>query len=918
MLQSIIHYFKDCYVADQRDLTLWSIFDKKVEALHLIEGEEELVNGALPKQFIPDEIAQKWLSTLQVYSKEKQLYYFSFLITGNTGVDLVGRKQICAPLVYYPAQLMQEEENYFLSIDFAKRQLNYPLIALLTTSEQKDNDYLETIFSNLPKHEITFEDCVMIEAALKPYLTQVNWDELYLYPRLADKTKLKAFQRKQQLHLLPSGAVGIVAGSRQTRGVLNELNELAAAKQEFSEPLQQLFQTPKPIEPNTPQRLNYVPAVLSESQYTALDNAQKYPLSMIVGPPGTGKSYTIAAMAVDCFSRGQTVLIASKMDHAVDVIAKKVEQQLNIEGLVVRAGRKNHLASLKKEIKLILTGNRRKVIGAKLKQQLESLATQTKEINDSAQQMAQQFEARVASEIERSGVLYKEEEASWFLTKWFNDYKKKRIRNRIQQEDKLWQVLHAVEAYAAQRHQVISDYLKVTNQYNAWRNAYTPGNRVHLNQFLKALRARTGVKQEALFNETNFDIILHTFPIWLVNLADLYDVLPLQKELFDVAIIDEATQCDIASCLPFMQRAKRVVVVGDPHQLRHVSFLSKARERILIKKNGLAESNVDWLDYRAKSILDLVDEQIAQQSSITFLDEHFRSLPDIIAYSNQAFYANELHVMSQNPINAKKQAVELIDCAGTRSSKGINKEEADFIFEKLDQLIQEEQLIGVDVCHKLGILSPFRDQVDYLSKRLIQNVAPEAIIKHEIQVGTAHSFQGEERDIMFISFVVDSKSPSGSFMHINKPDVFNVSITRARIKQYVLLSTPIDRLKQGTHLHNFITLIRQYQQEQATQAEPVLVYDDFLKAVIAALKAEGITCYPNYPLAGLSVDLVAEKGKHILGIDLIGWSETLGHAFSLERYQIINRAGLKIIPLPYTLWREQQANCLKVILEEFK
>lgn len=916
MLQSIINYFRDCYVADQRDLTLWSIFDKKVESLYLQEGEENLVNGTYPSIFIPDDVAQKWLSTLNIYRKEKQLYYFSFLITGNTGVNLIGRKQICAPLVYYPASIEQINGDYFLSINFDQRQLNYPLISLLNTSEQRNNDYLEHIFEHFPQNAITFEECGAIQQALSTYLTQLNWDELYLYPQLADKAKLKTYQRKQQLHIVPAGAAGIVAGSRQTRGVLNELAAMAHKQTALSAPLHHLFEKQPIPSPKKIKDTKYVPVVLSHAQQQALENAQQYPLSMVIGPPGTGKSYTIASMAIDCFSRGQTVLIASKMNHAVDVISDKIEQQLNIQGIVIRAGRKNYLSELKREIKLILTGNRRKKTGEKLVKELEVLKEQVKNINASAEEVCIQFEERIQSQVKWADYLYKEQAPSWFLAKWFKDFKSKKIRAKIKKSSKLWEILHSVEAYTAKKHEIVSNFLKVISQYNVWTNAYGSGNRKHLNQFLNALRARTGSKQESLFKQINFDVILHTFPIWLVSLTDLYDVLPLQKELFDVAIIDEATQCDIASCLPLIQRAKRIVVVGDPSQLRHVSFLSKARERILVQENGLDASQADWLDYREKSILDLVNEQITQQDSVTFLNEHFRSLPEIISYSNQAFYGNELHVMSQNPLNNKKKALEFVQVNGKRKANGTNQEEVDFVIQNIQRLIVEEALLDADVCHKIGVLSPFREQVNYLRKKLVETISPEDIVKHDIQVGTAHSFQGEERDLMFLSFVVDGKSPSGSFVHINKPDVFNVSITRARVKQYVLLSVSVDQLKAGTHLHNYITNARQ-NNVRSNGTSQSAIYDDFLTELMNELQAKDIQCYPQYPLAGLEVDLVAESGKKVLGIDLIGWSETMGKPFSLERYQILNRAGLKIIPLPFTLWREYHQDCLDVILGEF-
>ena len=71
--------------------------------------------------------------------------------------------------------------------------------------------------------------------------------------------------------------------------------------------------------------------------------------------------------------------------------------------------------------------------------------------------------------------------------------------------------------------------------------------------------------------------VLKVFPVWLANLSDLNSILPLEENLFDLVLIDEATQCDIASVLPAIFRAKQTVIIGDPNQLRHYSFVSRKR-----------------------------------------------------------------------------------------------------------------------------------------------------------------------------------------------------------------------------------------------------------------------------------------------------------------------------------------------------
>src|SRR5690606_1837416 len=213
-----------------------------------------------------------------------------------------------------------------------------------------------------------------------------------------------------------------------------------------------------------------------------------------------------------------------------------------------------------------------------------------------------------------------------------------------------------------------------------------------LRTFLKGIRARTSARQEEFFQLVNFGVILQTFPIWLTNLSDIHDVLPLKKELFDLAIIDEATQCDIASCLPIIQRAKRIVIVGDPKQLRHVSFLADSIQHTLQKKHQLTNviEGVS-LDYRRCSFLDLVIERV-DQKQIIFLDEHFRSAYPIIHFSNQYFYNNALKIMTSVPTDSVFSHITQTTLDGVRNKSGVNEKEAQAILDKVDEIIKSQSL----------------------------------------------------------------------------------------------------------------------------------------------------------------------------------------------------------------------------------
>lgn len=83
--------------------------------------------------------------------------------------------------------------------------------------------------------------------------------------------------------------------------------------------------------------------------------------------------------------------------------------------------------------------------------------------------------------------------------------------------------------------------------------------------------------QTNILEEEDFRPLLEAFPCWCVTTYAVSDSLPLKPGMFDVAIIDEASQCDIASCFPILFRAKRAVIVGDDKQLPHLSFLEKQK-----------------------------------------------------------------------------------------------------------------------------------------------------------------------------------------------------------------------------------------------------------------------------------------------------------------------------------------------------
>ena len=139
---------------------------------------------------------------------------------------------------------------------------------------------------------------------------------------------------------------------------------------------------------------------------------------------------------------------------------------------------------------------------------------------------------------------------------------------------------------------------------------------------------------------------------------------------------------------------------------------------------------------------------------------------------------------------------------GTRDSSGINHLEASSIINTIKQQIDDDKSAGIS--HSIGVVSPFRSQADYITKEIEVHFNEAEIIKYKLRSATPFGFQGEERDIVLISFALDNNVKRAA-AYINKADVFNVCITRARQKQCVFLSIDETQLPEHYLLRRYIS-----------------------------------------------------------------------------------------------------------------
>lgn len=291
---------------------------------------------------------------------------------------------------------------------------------------------------------------------------------------------------------------------------------------------------------------------------------------------------------------------------------------------------------------------------------------------------------------------------------------------------------------------------------------------------------------------------LNIFKLSSVTSLSAKNAFPLSTELFDMLIIDEASQCDIASAIPLILRAKQLVVIGDPMQLKHITSV-KPKEEIEIKKH-LELCDKPHVKYAEQSLWDYSQAFIRKSTNgmknAHILLGHYRCHPDIIAYSNKQFYKNitsqGLKVLTDvTKLKANPQGIVLIDIKGQQTSDHININEAE-VQKSIEIAIQNAQLYP-DA--SIGIVTPFRNQAER-----IHSIIPNQY-KEQINVNTIHKYQGDEKDIMIYTLVITDNSPKSKIYWIDNitPNLVNVAVTRAKSTLYVVCN--VDYIKAHSHEH---------------------------------------------------------------------------------------------------------------------
>lgn len=385
-------------------------------------------------------------------------------------------------------------------------------------------------------------------------------------------------------------------------------------------------------------------------------------------------------------------------------------------------------------------------------------------------------------------------------------------------------------------------------------------------------------------------------PCWIMPHYRVSESLPPELGCFDLVIIDEASQSDLTA-LPALLRAKKVLVVGDDKQVSPEGVgLEEEKVRNLMVR--LLSNQVDT--YRpqmdpSRSIYDLF--KVVFATSAVMLREHFRCVAPIIEFSKREFYDHELRPL-RLPKSSERLDPPLIDVFvedGYRKGD-TNLAEARFIVEEIKKIVGDPATAS----RSIGVVSLLGDkQALAIWERLTDELGPEIIQRHRIECGDARTFQGKERDIMFLTMVAAPNDMGAPLVGARFDQRFNVAASRARDRMYLVRSVANDHLSTSNTLRR--SLIAHFAAPFALDEVHVedlrkLCESPFECEVYDLLIDRGYRVTPQVKVGQYRIDMVVEGNNDTrLAVECDGdkYHGADKWADDMERQGTLERAGWK-------------------------
>lgn len=573
------------------------------------------------------------------------------------------------------------------------------------------------------------------------------------------------------------------------------------------------------------------PFGLNESQLQAVEQAFLSQISVIEGPPGTGKTQTILNIIANILLQGKTVAVVSNNNSAVENVYEKLGK-CGLDYLVARLGKNDnqkeffanrpsrpstepspapaieHIQTVLQQLKSYL-GARNAV--AQLQIEINELEIERRYLKE-----WQRDNGVVGPSLDR----YKlSPQKTTDLMAYLEQLSSERIRIKDRIEllfnfrilrtrpfdnwDKRMSAFYSLQLHyydkvlQGKKAELAAheEALRVGN-FKALLEELTTSSMLHLKHHLYR-----HISDDDTFDTTyrkRLDAFLKRYPVIGSGTHSIVNSLG-GKAVLDYVIIDEASQQDIVPGVLALSCARNLIIVGDRKQLAHIP-----------EKLGL-EAPAPWYDCEKYSLLDSCVSVFGNSIPMTLLKEHYRCHPRIIQFCNQQFYDNQLVPMTMD--NGEKPLTLLVTAKGNHTRNNSNLRELDSLLAVLEA-DGESLWEGED---GRGFIAPFKNQA-----MLSGSCLPADFVS-----ATVHKFQGRECDEIVFSTVLDKYKSPERLSFVDDARMVNVAVSRAKNRFTLVTGDNVFKTSNG-HIAALIRYMEYYAEDEHVHRAPVISAFDLL------------------------------------------------------------------------------------------
>lgn len=435
--------------------------------------------------------------------------------------------------------------------------------------------------------------------------------------------------------------------------------------------------------------------------------------------------------------------------------------------------------------------------------------------------------------------------------------------------------------------------------------------RQHLDAWVMAVKkiGKTGKGKRAMkfrkIAQQEMEHCKDSVPCWIMPLYKVAETIQPEQEMYDYVIIDEASQLG-PDAIFLLYITKNIIIVGDDKQTSPEYVGVDANTMTPHIKRHL--NGIPFSDYYGTEF-SFFDHAKFFCDGVTVLREHFRCMPEIIEFSNRHFYAPDgkgLYPLKQYSENRLEPLVAEFCPNGFTEGRGariINEPEANHIAETIGKLIEGENYNGKTI----GVITlQGNQQASVIENLLLKKIGEKEFHKRKIVCGNSSSFQGDERDIIFLSLVTAHNHNRSALVKPEDERRFNVAVSRAKEQIYLFHSVQLDDLSNTNDLrYKLLDHFKNYNSYQpifntpierrmGTQPEPfdswfeVDVYNDIVRKQLSII--------PQYEVAKgrYKIDMVAllpDGTKIAIECDGDKWHGPEQHQNDIMRQKVLERCG---------------------------